>query len=482
MPGQSHRAADEAERLLAEDPTYFHTDPRIVRIITRHGSVIGSEPLNEYTLSAILASKGDWRKLARGADASCDPPHNVMKILMHRQDRPHLPALRGIAHNPYYGPGGRLITSSGYDSETGILAVFNEADYRPYPPTPEMAGRALSYLKSLLYEFPFATPADESAAIAAMITAAVRSALSQAPGFNINGTQPGSGKSLLGDVISVFATAAHPYKMSYPPNEEEAAKAVLAALLERPSVIYFDDMQSDWRSFGAINRMLTSETTTGRVLGFNRTATAQTRVLILGTGNNVEPERDMRRRIVSIRLTPEGDSPALRRFAGEPLGEVKKHRAHAVLCALTIIEAYRAAGQPPMDVKPVGTFGQWSDFVRYPLLWLGQPDPATSLIAQLIQDDDHDLLGEFLAVWHQQLGPAPITVRKLLARAAEIPDLQEILFELGLLGANPLSNGKLGWYLKNNCGRRANGLQIERGPASERRTWRLVGTGPRSNR
>lgn len=83
------------------------------------------------------------------------------------------------------------------------------------------------------------------------------------------------------------------------------------------AVILFDDMQTDWKSFGALNKALTSATTTERLLGSSRTATARTNVLFLGTGNNIEPEHDMRRRVVSIRLEPLSATPTLTEFAEE---------------------------------------------------------------------------------------------------------------------------------------------------------------------
>jgi hypothetical protein len=59
---------------------------------------------------------------------------------------------------------------------------------------------------------------------------------------------------------------------------------------------------SDWKPFGAINKALTSHTTTERLLGKSGTATARTNSLFLGTGNNTGPIKDMRRRVVTARL------------------------------------------------------------------------------------------------------------------------------------------------------------------------------------
>jgi hypothetical protein len=48
---------------------------------------------------------------------------------------------------------------------------------------------------------------------------------------------------------------------------------------------------------------------------------------------------------------------------------------------------------PRADGDSIVTFGgAWSDYCRYPLMWLGQPDPATALLEQVRHDPDGDAL------------------------------------------------------------------------------------------
>jgi hypothetical protein len=307
-----------------------------------------------------------------------------------------------------------------------------------------------------------------------MLTAAIRPTLPQAPAFNITASRSGCGKSYLASIITLMAGPGEPYNVSYPTTAEEATKVVLALLLEKPAVILFDDMTTDWRAFGALNKALTSATTTERVLGSSRTATANTNVLFLGTGNNIEPERDMRRRVVTIRLSPRGDSPALRRFNGNPVGDLKADRARAVGAALTIIAAHRAAGRPLSDVKPVGTFEAWTDWCRQPLLWLGESDPAQRLIDQVTNDPDQLVLGGLLDAWWRVYGDRPVMVRKLVAEVEQHPDLMDALVELPVMEGRYINSNKLGWYLSKNRGRRVQGLRIEPAECKERKAWRVV--------
>lgn len=475
-PGEIHRIAAAAERVLAADGAYFHAGGPIVRVIDRPGGGVVSEAVNDQTLVTELSSKIYWEKKGqRGEWVRSDPPQSVVQNLMRGQDRPHLKALEGLARQPFLGPDRRFITSPGYHEETGIYAAFNGGDYDLKELTRDKAEHALDCLQWLIEEVPFASEADRSAALAAMLTAAIRPSIPQTPAFSLTASRSGSGKSYLANIIAAFAGPGDPYITSYPTKADEATKVVVAMLLEKPAVILFDDMQTDWKSFGAINKALTSPTVTERMLGSTRTATARTNVLILGTGNNIEPERDMRRRVLSIRLEPRSETPAFRRYRkDDPVEHLRKHRKGAVGDALTIIGAFLAAGAPHADVKPIGTYDGWSTFCRQPLLWLGLHDPAQSLIDQVTHDPDQQLLEEFLTAWSEIFASRPVTVRKVVATAMDHPNFMDILTELPVVDGRHVNPGKLGWFLNKNRGRRAGGFRIEPGDSKERRTWRVV--------
>ncbi|RSB48183.1 hypothetical protein EGK63_01665 [Brevundimonas sp. 357] len=464
-----------SERLLADEGSYFHTGGPIVRI-KRDGERASVELVNDHTLTAVLADRAYWERKGRGNDwTRCDPPPHVVRAVRLGQDRPHLLNLSGLAHQPFYGADGSLVTTPGYDEGTGLYATFNRADFTLKDPTREEAIYALDYLKWLLREFFFVSEKDMAAALSAILTAAVRPTLDQAPAFNISATQSGSGKSHLAKLIVLVATPDEAFNTTYPEKDEEAKKVLLAMLLQKPSAIVFDDMQGSWKPLGPLNRALTSATTTERILGSSQTATARTNTLILGTGNGTEPEGDMRRRVVSIYLDPKGKKAALHRYSkDEPVSHARKNRGSVVVAALTIIEAFRAAGQPFAEVPPIGTFEEWSAKCRHPLIWLGEPDPAESLIEQVRQDPDGDLLEELLDIWSDLFGTRSVTVRKVIEKTAERPDLLDVLADLNLLDGRTVNPGRFGWYLKKNRGRRVGCFRIEPGESLERRSWRVI--------
>jgi hypothetical protein len=473
-PGDTPRSARAAEEVLAGTGAYFISGGALVRVIDRDDQGVAVEQVHEQTLKLVLADMIDWEVRGRdGVAVRIDPPHGVVQALLHGQDC-RLPVLNGLARHPFFGPDGRLIDKPGYDSGTGIYGAFEESEYALPEPTADWAEQALNYLDSFLSEFEFESEADRSAALCAILTATVRPSLATAPAFNITATGPGSGKSYLADVITPFAGPEEPYRVSFPERHDEAGKLVITVLRDKPPAVLFDDMQTNWKSLGPLNRALSSSTTTERLLGSNRTATVSTRVLFLSTGNHVEPERDMRRRVVTIRLAPRSESPALRTFRGSPAADLRQDRAEAVVCALTIIRAFQAAGEPRSNVPSIATYEEWARYCRHPLIWLRRPDPAQSLIEQVSQDPEQDQLSEFLRVWRKVFGSQSVTVRKLLAKAAQNDELMEALEELPVMDGRYVNRGRLGWFISKRKGRRANGLRIEKGDSSERISWKVV--------
>lgn len=473
-PGDTPQAVRATEDLLAAMRVFFVSGDALVRIRDRDGQGILIEQVHEQTLKLILADLAIWEVRGRdGAPIRIDPPHGVVQALLHGQDR-RLPILNGLARQPFFGADGKLVSTPGYDAPSGIFAAFDAADYPMIEPDMNLAERSLEYLESFISEFEFETETDRSAALAAFLTATVRPCLPTAPAFNITGTGPGSGKSYLAEVITPFAGPEAPYRVSFPERHDEAGKLVLTVLREKPSAVLFDDMQGNWKSLGPLNRALSSSTTTERLLGKNTASTVSTRVLFLGTGNQVEAERDMRRRVVTISIAPRSESPALRGFKLDPVSELEQRRARAVLCALNIIRAFQNAGELVADVRPVGTYDAWSRMCRFPLIWLGLPDPAQSLIEQVSRDPEKDLLAEFLAIWFRRFGSKSITVRKLLANANQHDDLMEILEELPVMDGRHISPGRLGWYISKRKGRWAGGLRFAKGDSSERNAWMVV--------
>jgi hypothetical protein len=480
VAGEMNRVRRAAEQTLALRGGYYQAGGAIVVIRTDPSTNdISTELLAEAPLTAALADAADWYRYDARTSKSVriDPPAKNVQTLLRAQQFDHLPVLTGLARQPFFRENdGELVTNPGHDKVTGRFAAFDADQFKISEPSEEAAHKALAVMNELLDEFRFATPVDRSAALCAMLTAAVRPSLPVAPAFNITASTPGSGKSYLASTILPFAGPGAALKVSYPTSADEATKTMLSIFLGAPAAVLFDDMQSQWVAYGAINRALTSDTITDRVLGVSRTVTVGTRSLIMGTGNNVGPIRDMTRRVVTIKLHHKTATPALETYEGNPAELVRQDRGKYVSAALTIIASWRAAGSPKAEVASIASYGAWSDMCRQPLLWLGQPDPASSIIDQLLHDPDQDDLGRLLAAWHSAVGEKPIMLRDLIITSSDHPELEDALLDLPVVDRDVINRSKLGWYLKRNADRVVAGFELQAAECSTRNAWRVVAT------
>jgi len=109
------------------------------------------------------------------------------------------------------------------------------------------------------------------------------------------------------------------------------------------------------------------------------------------------------------------------------------------------------------------------------LIWLGLPDPATSLIEKIQSDPDSDALGTLLVEWHKVFGSTPTTVRKLIAQTSySNEDLEDAISEFLVLERGEVNRSKMGWILKKNANRIVKGLKFVDAVADGRKAWMVV--------
>ncbi len=480
IPGEINRVNAAAEKALAARGNIYAQGGDIVTLVTDPATGdLSSLPMSDQALTKELAAAADWERFDKKTNSwvRCDPPVRNVNMLYKAQTFDHLLPLTGLVRQPFFRESnGELVCTPGYDVESGKYAAFDGGAYVIPDPTREAAEEALGLLLGLLDEFHFASPNDRASALSAILTAVVRPSLPLAPAFHVRAPTMGSGKSYLNEVIVAFATPGQSHKVSYPTTSEEATKAMPALLRQSPAVIEFDDMNDDWKPHGIINRMLTSEAISERVLGASKILTLSTRTLVLGSGNNVGPVRDLTRRVLTIHLDARTANPALLKYIGKPAELVRKERARFISAALTIIMAWRRAGEQRSSVQHIANYGDdWADHCRHPLIWLGEADPAQSLIDQVCSEPDSDALGELLLQWHNRFGDKSVTLRCMLAMKDNDCEvgLREALEDLPMFGREGINKSKLGWYLRKNLNRIVNGLEFRKGDSTERKAWRV---------
>lgn len=421
IAGEFNNIVDAAEIEIKNTGNFYQRSGLICHVVTDPGSNLTSiKALNYSDLNRALSKSVHWAQYSSLSQSLkiVDPSQKHVNSLHSSGSYSHLPVIQGIARQPYLRSDESLVTTTGYDSVTGMYGVFDAAKFSvPECPSREVAIAAVEEFKLLLEEFSFAQPHDLSAAIAMILTAAIRTSLPVAPMGHIKASQISSGKSYLCELIGLFAGAAKPSAYAFPKTDEECSKLFLAALFEAPSALIFDNLTSDILPFNSLCSALTSEYMSGRILGVSQIRTVSTRTLLLSSGNNVDPVRDMVRRVLTITLDPRVESPATRRFSGNPFNLVSVNREQYVSLALTIVRAYIFAGCPiQKNLKALSSFEQWTKLVRSPLVWLGLLDPATALFETIENDPEKEVLRRLMQSLLGTFKTNHISVSDIVAR------------------------------------------------------------------
>ncbi len=462
--GEINRIVDSAEFELSKTNRHYQRGGIIVTVVTDPQTrATNANPLTLPSLIRVAAGMAVWQRFDKRENewVVCDPTDKYMRILHDATQYPHLPILNGIARQPYLRDDGSLVINAGYDALTGMFGVFNPNHFNvPENPTKEQAEKSLRLLTDLLSEFAFKKPHDKAAALSAILTATVRPSLRLSPAYHANALQIASGKSFLCELLTLFATPEKATPHSFPSDDEEMRKLLLSELLTAPAVIEFDNLTTDLIPHKSLCTALTSEYMSGRILGQSKTAEVGTRTLFLSSGNNVEPVRDMTRRTIMIKLDPQCETPATREFSKNPVAEIRKNRGQYISAALTIVRAWIVASRPKTEVKPLNSYGEWSEICRQPLLWLGLDDPANSVFETMAHDPDREDLAAFIEAWEQRYGTYATAVKTFAEDCLKHDDLKDVLPEFAIERDGTINKKKLGWWIKRHSGRVVNGSRL----------------------
>lgn len=466
--GKLSEIIDAAEVVLAESGQYYQRAGGIVTVVKDPETAEARiQPMSRAPLILALAERAIWERFDRQAQdwVPADPPMHHAEVLLGSLSYSHLPVVKGLARQPCLRSDGSLMREAGYDPLSCMFGVFNPADFNiPERPSRAQAEIALKSLENILREFCFAERSDLSAALCAIFTAVVRSSLSHAPLIHVRSNTSGSGKSFLCDVITTFVSPQKSIPMSFPGDDEECRKLLHSELMKSPAVIQFDNLTIDLLAHNSLCTALTSEYMTGRILGASKTGMVSTRTLLLSSGNNVGPVKDMSRRAITVSLDTKSEMPADREFAQPNLVEdIRKARGEYISAVLTVILAWIVAGRPKTACQSLASFGEWSDICRQPLLWLGHADPAASVFQSMAEDPDRETLGRLLEVWESVFDTMPTRVRDARNRSLCSGDahveLGEVLHDIaGERGE--INTRKLGRWIKRHAGRIVDGRRF----------------------
>jgi hypothetical protein len=312
----------------------------------------------------------------RSVPAQC--PDRLAEMYLSKTNGWSVPELRGVRESPTLRSDGSILQTPGYDPATGLLYdPKSEFPVVPENPTRADAERASALLAHVFRDFKFASGADATVCLAAILTAAIRPALETAPIFGFDAPQFGAGKSLAANLVSGIVHGTKLVGKSWASDEAENEKRLYSALLAGEHS-YFADNVEKGEPFGgeAIAAILTQDQWAARKLGKSEQPPVSTRVMFYVTGVNLTFTADLVRRALKCRIDPGVERPENREFGYDVVAETLANHPRLLVAALTIIRAYVVAEFPMQGkFKPMGSFADFDKLIRGPILWLDLADP-----------------------------------------------------------------------------------------------------------
>lgn len=427
-----------------------------------------------------LARSAQWHSWKKGdgdlQKRPVAPPMDVVRDVLARPEPP-LPILHRVVAAPVAAPDGSIVTEPGYHRGARVFFDSRGLTFPTVSPSPSKAelNRAKALiLADLLGDFPFCGPADLANTVAQLILPFIRDMIDgPTPLHLIEKPSPGTGASLLVEMISMIATGGPAGVLTEGNDEDEWRKRVTAALLSGAAILVVDNLRGQLDS-ASLAAAITADVWTDRLLGQSRTIRIPVRVVWVATGNNPSLSSELARRSVSIRLDAKQDRPWERteeEFRHPNLRVwVREHRGELVWAVLTLIRAWVSAGRPREGSVRLGMFESWSETIGGVLRVVDIPG---FLDNRRDFYDRADLEGEkwrdFIAAWWESFRGETVGTTRLFSLTSVV----EAPCDLGR-GGDQSQRVRLGNAIRSAVDRR---FQIPCGEANSALEVRIVRAG-----
>jgi hypothetical protein len=493
VTGKSTEATDKLLEVLRDTHDIFDFGMEIMRI--GHGGAM--HILNESSLRYVVGGLVQFWSQKKIPNVGMvevlrDPPPAICSSVISLGNQRRLKPLMGVITAPTLRADGSVLNAPGYDLETKL--IYDPIEHVPDIPMFPSRGQALQAIKVLwkpFENFPFCGPVDRAVHLAALLTTAVRSSLSVAPGFAYDAPTQGSGKTLLARCVGVLLSGAEPSVWPHTAgrDDEEIRKRIFTVLRTGARVLIWDNVVGAFDS-PSMASCMTSPMLTDRVLGQSISSTVPNRMLLILTGNNLTLQGEMPRRILVCRIDPEVERPFSRHFELEPFGYCRANRQRMICAALTLIRAYLTHGViNPLNGR-LASFEDWDECVRHAVSYANElmpdmfGDVMDSIVANQAADPELETLTIFLKAWFDAFPARAISASELITSVSgsfndpKLIQLKKAIEDLPLSNNQQLNSKSVGRYLGYRKGRVAGGLVLEPGlKISDRQTWRVKRVG-----
>lgn len=345
-------------------PFLFVKGGNLVRVRQDEKGRIIVDYVDEKILTSILERSASFFKLKNNLEVPCNAPITVVRDILAMPQWRDIPPLVDVTETPILRMDGTILTTPGYDLETGIFYnppqdfVLSRV---PENPTVEEILKARALIQEMLAEFPFDTDADYCNAVALSLTSLVRPIIDgPIPLAVISAPQNGTGKTLIGEIVSLMSTGHSPELMQFTTQEDEVRKKVTAALMQSSQIIMWDNVKIPVDS-SSLASALTCNEWSDRILGRSENVRLPQRAIWIANGNNLFIGEELIRRSYPITLNAKMTKPYTRN--GYLHGNIQKwvleNRGRLMAAGFTLVRAWINSGKSRFLSVPLGNFTEW---------------------------------------------------------------------------------------------------------------------------
>jgi hypothetical protein len=393
-------------------------------------------PATDAYLNIRLTGGINWSKpVGQGEKKSerIDCPDKVSRGIVHMPSKFWKdPPLTMVTTCPVLRRDGTVLDRPGYDEASGIHFQPGDLDFGGIPkkPSKKLAKKALEYLRQPLEEFLYAEPYHESVNLSSILTPFNRHNMDCAP-INCNsGPVSGSAKTLRTDIPSIIFTGHPTVSVIITGDPTEDRKTFFAVLLGGGDpIISLDNVPEILYKNDALCSMTTSK--------------------YIQDGNNLRLGGTLAERSLISYVDPKCKRPQELKFNRPNLRAwILEHRVTFVRAVVIIQRAYIYAGCPNLGLNPYREFRDWERTSRFPLVWLGMPDPCLSLPETAENDSANQELVQAANTWREEFKDEAPTIAQAIKEAGVRDGLKTALLAVaGVKGE--IDMHRLGYWLRS---------------------------------
>ena len=415
-------------------PYLFTYGNHIVRLVKRDKGQVIIDRLDKNKLRYVLARCANFRIFKSDDFEICPPPPYVIEDMLACPYYP-LPRLSRIVNAPIFSKEGKLHLAPGYSASTECYFNLDSKVQIPDVPICPSEGdvkRAKETIAEILCDFPFIGESEMANAVSLYLSRFVCGMISgPVPVYIIEAPSPGTGKTLLAQVLAYPPTGKIIEAMGEGRNDEEMRKRITAKLMNFPNFVFIDNIQHQI-AYSSLASAITAGQWEDRIIGESRTVVVPVNSTWILTGNNPSLSSEMARRCVRIRIDTGREQPWTRdlsEFKHKNLLQwVKMNRGKLIWSALVLVQNWIASGRPVPANKNMGMFEQWCQIMGGILEVNGIKGFLENLNDMYCASDiEISAWRSFTREWWQVFGPAEVGAAELYQLFLD----KDIAIELG---------------------------------------------------